>query len=70
MCEIKYSSGEYTIDSAYEKALQHKAEAFRMETGTKKAILLTMITMNGLTDNEYRNIAVNEITGNDLFRPA
>jgi len=68
LCEIKYSYDEYSIDAAYEKELIHKREAFRTETGTRKALLLTMITMSGLAKNAHRNVIVNEITGDDLFR--
>ncbi len=69
LCEIKYASEEYAMDAACEKDLLYKAEAFRTETGTRKALLLTMITLNGLRKNEYRNIVAHEITGDDLFRP-
>ena len=31
-------------------------------------IHLTMITMEGFQNNEYRHIIINEITGEDLFR--
>ena len=40
-----------------------------METETGKAILQTMIPMNGLAASEDRNIIVKEITGKDLFGP-
>ena len=68
LCEIKYAAEEFAIDAAYEKELIHKTESFRIETGTRKALLPTMITMNGLKKNAYSNVIVNEITGDDLFR--
>ena len=68
VCEIKYSQEEYVIDAAYEENLTHKIETFRAETNTKKALLLTMITYAGVKKNKYRNIVVNEITIDDLFR--
>jgi len=68
LCEIKYSSKKYAIDASEEEILIHKRESFRKETGTSKALHLTMITMEGLQNNEYRNIIINEITGDDLFR--
>jgi hypothetical protein len=45
-------------------------EVFRTETGTRKVLLLTMVALNGLKHNAYRNTIVNEISGDDLFRPA
>ena len=55
------------MDASCEKELFHKTEAFRTETGTRKTLLPTMITLNGLKNNAYRNVIVNEITGDDLF---
>lgn len=68
LCEIKYSSKKYAIDAPEKENLNHKRESLIKETGTSKAIRLTMITMEGLQNNEYRNIIINEITGDDLFR--
>lgn len=68
LCEIKYSSKKYAIDASGEEDLIYKRETFRKETGTSKTIHLTMITMEGLQNNECRNLIINEITGDDLFR--
>ena len=68
LCEMKYSAEEYAIDAEYEKSLLHKAEAFRSETKTKKAILLTMVTFSGLKNNVHKNVIVNEISADSLFQ--
>lgn len=67
ICEIKFSQEEFVIDAGYEKELQHKVEAFRVETKTKKALWPTMITFSGLAANEYKHNILCEITGEDLF---
>ena len=67
LCEVKFASEEFTIDAAYEKELNHKAEVFRTETNTQKAILLTMITLYGVSNNAHRNIVINEVKGSDLL---
>lgn len=67
ICEIKFSVEAFVIDAAYEKSLIHKIEAFRTETGTGKALHLTMITGSGLKHNQYSGIVQNEITGLDLM---
>lgn len=67
LCEIKFSAEEYEIDAAYEKELLHKVEAFRTETGCRKALLLTMVTLNGVRKNVHSDIVMNEITGEDLL---
>ena len=58
----------FSIDAEYEKKLIHKVEALRTETGTKKALWLTMITFSGLSDNQYKNCVVSELVGDDLFQ--
>ena len=67
LCEMKYSAEEFAIDAEYEKDLLHKAEVFRSETNTKKAVLLTMISFAGIKKNAYRNVIVHEITADSLF---
>jgi len=67
VCEIKYTENDFAIDSKYEKELVHKMDVLRNETKTKKALWLTMITLSGLKDNKYKNIVVNELSGEDLF---
>lgn len=67
ICEIKFSKGEYTITKDYAMSLNNKVQRFIDATKTKKSILLTMITTNGVTHNEYWNQIQKEITANELF---
>ena len=67
ICEIKFSDEKFYIDEKYSDELIHKREIFRRETGTSKALMLTMITVNGVVNNEYKNIISNEVTADDLF---
>ena len=67
LCEIKYSKAEYTISKEYESVLRQKIEAFRVGSGSKKAIHLTMITTYGLTENPYAQTVQNCITMDNLF---
>ena len=67
LCEMKYSEAPYEITEKYEQELLRKATVFRTETGTKKAIHLTMVTSSGLQKNTHSGIILNEITGDDLF---
>lgn len=69
LCEAKYSQEEFAIDAVYEKDLIRKREVFRNETGSKKALWITMITFSGLKKNPYRNEVVNEISSDVLFMP-
>ncbi|MBR5337546.1 MAG: ATP-binding protein [Lachnospiraceae bacterium] len=67
VCEIKFSQDMYEIDASYEKELIHRMDAIRKETGTKKALWLTMITFAGVRKNAYSGSVVSELTGEDLF---
>ena len=67
LCEVKYTEDEFAIDAAYEKELMRKVEVLRLESGTKKAVLLTMITQSGLKNNACKGSVVAEIVADDLF---
>ena len=67
ICEIKYSKNSFTIDANYEKNLINKIETFRKNTKTKKSLLLTMISFNGLTKGTHSGVIVNTLDCNDLF---
>jgi len=48
LCEIKYSSKEFTINRAYDKVLREKKWTFVEETKTKKSVHLTLISPYGV----------------------
>lgn len=66
--EIKFCNAEFVIDKAYADNLRNKKERFRQDTGTKKAIFITMITPYGVKENAYYNELVqHQLTLDDLF---
>lgn len=65
--EIKYSKDTYTIDAKYAKELENKLSVFRTVTKTKKAVHLTMLTTNGITQNKYSNMVMQNLTADCLF---
>jgi hypothetical protein len=68
ICEIKYSaSGEYTLTEDEECKILNRRESFVMETGTTKAIHLTLITTRGLTKNSHSDIFQNLVVADALF---
>ena len=67
LCEVKYSTGEYSISKDEFMKLSNRSEVFRRESGTKKGIFLTLITTYGLSRNGYSDITNNTITMADLF---
>ena len=67
LCEMKYSSSEYTIDKAYDMSLRNKKSAFLAETRTRKAAQTTIITTYGLRKNAYQAGIPFEVRLDDLF---
>ena len=67
ICEIKYSSEEYTINKETDMNLRNKIAAFVETTGTKKTIQTTMITTYGVKRNTYSNLINTQVTLDDLF---
>ena len=68
VCEIKYTLDEFEITASYEKEIIHKMETFQKETKSKKSLWPTMISFSGIKNNKHKNIIVNEITAEDLFK--
>jgi AAA+ ATPase superfamily predicted ATPase len=70
LCEMKFSVKTYSIEKDYDMKLRMRAETFREETGTKKALHTTMVTTHGISRNAYYGEVQAEVTLDDLFVPA
>ena len=67
ICEMKYSSGKYTLSKSDCESIDNKIDAFKAVSGTSKSIHLTIITANGLAENAYSRKAQSVLVLNDLF---
>ena len=68
LCEVKFSSALYAISKEYAEQLRRKIAVFKAETGTKKAVYLTMITTYGLHRNAHsQGLVQNELMMDVLF---
>ena len=67
VCEMKFASAEYSITKAENEKLRNRIEAFRSESGTKKAIHLVMISPYGIHRNLYSGNVTNQVTMDALF---
>jgi hypothetical protein len=67
LCEIKYSKGKFTLSKDFIDEFYRKRQIFSEVTKTKKAIHLTLITAEGITDNAYAHEIQSHITIDDLF---
>lgn len=68
LCEIKFSNGDFKINSNIDRNLRNKLQCFIDETKTKCSLHLTLITTLGLIENEYSGHIQNVITADDLFK--
>ena len=67
LLEMKFARDPYEISKAYAAALRHKAACFSEETGTRKALHLTLVSPYGAKRNAYWGDLQAEITADDLF---
>ena len=61
--------GPFTITKAVTEDLRRKRAMFAAETGTRKAIHVTLVTPFGVQRNQYSAEIDSEVTGADLFAP-
>lgn len=70
LCEIKYHQGGFPITKAIAENLERKIQTYKTVMDIRKTILLTMITPDGMHENEYATRLVSEgVTLDDLYRP-
>jgi AAA+ ATPase superfamily predicted ATPase len=67
ICEMKYTTQPLTIDAKMDADLLHKMQVFAAETGTRKAIHMTIVTTYGLSEHGYHGSVQAQITMEDLF---
>lgn len=68
LCEIKYSNAPYTLSAEEDLKIRSRKAIFIRETGTRKAVLTTMITTYGLTKGGYSDDIHCVVTMQDLFK--
>lgn len=67
LCEMKYYGGEYLITESDAKKFALNADVFKLVTGTKMSVHLTLITSYGVADNAYSSSIQSFITLEELF---
>lgn len=68
LCEIKYSSKQFSIEKSYANDLKNKITVFQNETSTSKQLFLALITTAGLKKNIWSEDLVDEVIKlDDLF---
>ena len=67
LCEMKFSSDEYSVSKEYSAELRRKRSAFSESTKTRKALVTTMVTTFGLVRNAYGMEIASQVKLDDLF---
>ena len=67
LCEMKYTDGTFVMDKSEYGKLMNRMSTFQKEAHPKKAIHLTLISANGLSNGKYASAFQNIITGEQLF---
>lgn len=69
ICEIKYSEKAFLIDKNYSENLLNKIEVYRRKSKTKKRIILSIITVNGIKKSIYsEKMIMGSVKIDDLFK--
>lgn len=67
VCEMKFTTNEFTIDRKYDAELRRKLDIFSAQTQCRKSLHLTFVTTYGLSQNEYSGRVQWIVTMDDLF---
>jgi AAA+ ATPase superfamily predicted ATPase len=68
ICEMKFSTTEFTIEKKYAAELENKIAVFKEQTKTRKTIFLTMVTTYDVKKNAYADkLLQGNITMGALF---
>ncbi len=69
ICELKFSSTPYELTKKYATELQNKLDVFQLQSKTRKALFLTMVTTYGLHNRKsYPGLIQREVTMEALFQ--
>lgn len=67
VCEMKFASGDYVLKKTESENIENKVLDFKTVTETPKSVYLTLVTTNGLVDNEYARKFQNILSLDSLF---
>lgn len=68
ICEMKWSSNQFVITKSYAAELQKKIDIFYESTKSKKTLVITLITTEGVKLNSYYDYAQKKIELSQLFK--
>jgi len=69
ICEMKFAKGPYVMRATDEESMERKRDIFAAATGTSKSLHLTLVTPNGVVENQRARVLQSVVTLDDLFAP-
>lgn len=66
LCEMKFSETPYEVDAEEEARLRNRRESFIRETGTRKAVHMTLVSPWGLKPGRHSGVFQSVVTLDDL----
>lgn len=67
ICEMKFSSNVYEIDSVEDSKIRHRIEMLKSTLSPKQTVHLTMVTTYGVKPNMHSGFVQRQVTLDDLF---
>ena len=67
ICQMKYSRLPYQMTAVEADKIRHREEAFLLENPDKQWTQVVVITTRGLKQNANSDVAVKQLTLDDLF---
>ena len=67
LCEMKFTDRPFPISARYEEALLNKADVYKEETGTRKALKTVMVSAEGIAGVAHTERIARVVTLDDLF---
>lgn len=68
LCNRNIGDGDFAIDKDDDDAFKMRTRVFKEATKTRKSLMFTLMTTNGLKKNKYSGRVQKLITFDDLFR--
>lgn len=67
LCEMKFSTGKYSMTQAYEEKIRSRTQLFMEKTGVTKSLICTFVTTFGVNKGIHSAVVGKELTMADLF---
>jgi len=69
LCEMKYTTGDFSVSAEDERQMVRKRSVFAAATGTRKAVRFVLVTTYGLLPGIHASAFSAVVTMDDLFAP-